>query len=124
MGSVLLILLGLAAAGLVVDFLVENDLGSAPDQTVALLGGTFRLSIPELVLGGAVLGVLSVLLVMLGIGLLRGTWGRRQSNRRLIQELERENEALRVKANLATAVSAGTPEEGPEESHSPAAWSG
>jgi hypothetical protein len=64
--GVLLILLGLIAAGVLADFLVENDLATAPDQAVGLFGGSFRLSTPEVVLGGAVLGALSVLLVILG----------------------------------------------------------
>ena len=38
MGS-LLILLGLGAAGLVADYVVENDLTTAPSQSVNLLGG-------------------------------------------------------------------------------------
>ena len=62
--GMLLILLGLAAAGLVADFVVENDLTTAPSQTVSLLGGSFDLSLPELVLGAAVLGALAVFLVM------------------------------------------------------------
>lgn len=53
---------------MVADFLVENDLATAPDQTVALFGGSFRLSTPEVALGAAVLGALSVLLVILGVG--------------------------------------------------------
>lgn len=108
MGSILLILLGLAAAGLVVDFLVENDLASAPHQTVAFLGGSFRLSTPEVVLGAAVLGVLSVLLIVLGIGLFMGSWGRRRSLKRKIASLEEENGELRARDNLAAAVSAPT----------------
>jgi hypothetical protein len=105
-GSVLLILLGLASAGLVVDFLVENDLASAPHQTVAFLGGSFRLSIPEVVLGAAVLGVLSVLLVVLGVGLFLGSWGRRRSLKRKIAALEQENGELRARENLAAAIGA------------------
>ena len=58
--GMLLILLGLAAAGLVADFVVENDLTTAPGQAVSILGGSFRLSLPELVLGAAVLGALAV----------------------------------------------------------------
>jgi hypothetical protein len=104
-GSVLLILLGLAAAGLVVDFLAENDLASAPHQTVAFLGGSFRLSTPEVVLGAAVLGAISVLLVVMGIGLFRGSWGRRRALKRKIAYLEQENGELRARENLAAAVS-------------------
>lgn len=102
--GILLILLGLIAAGEVADFLVENDLTTAPDQTVSLFGGTFRFSTPEVVLGAAVLGALSVLLVILGVGFLRGSWGRRRALKRRLAVLEQENAAHRARENLAAAV--------------------
>lgn len=102
--GVLLILLGLIAAGVVADFLVENDLATAPDQTLALFGGSFRLSTPEVVLGAAVLGALSVLLVILGVGFLRGSWGRRRALKRRLADLEQENASHRARENLAAAV--------------------
>jgi len=101
---ILLILLGLIAAGVVADFLVENDLATAPHQTVALFGGSFRLSTPEVVLGAAVLGALSVLLVILGVGFLRGSWGRRRALKRRLSDLEQENAAHRARENPAAAV--------------------
>ena len=110
--GMLLILLGLAAAGLVADFVVENDLTTAPNQTVSLLGGSFNLSLPELVLGAAVLGALAVLLVMLGLGLLRGSWGRRKALKKQIADLRLENTELRSKVNLGTAVGMGPSQEG------------
>jgi uncharacterized integral membrane protein len=110
--GMLLILLGLAAAGLVADFVVENDLTTAPNQTVNLLGGSFNLSLPELVLGAAVLGALAVLLVMLGLGLLRGSWGRRKALKKQIADLRLENTVLRSKVNLGTAVGMGPSQEG------------
>jgi hypothetical protein len=91
----LLILLGLGGVAIVVDFVVENHLATAPDQAVALLGGSFRFSTPEAVLGAAVLGALSVLLVSLGVGLIGGSFGRRRSLKRQIAELRRENASLR-----------------------------
>jgi hypothetical protein len=102
--GILLILLGLAAAGLVADFLVENDLATAPDQTVALLGGSFRLSTPEVVLGAAVLGALSVLLVIVGFGFLRGSWGRRRALKRRVAVLEQENASHRAREDVGPAV--------------------
>jgi len=102
--GMLLILLGLVAAGVVADFLVENDLATAPDQTVALFGGSFQLSTPEVVLGAAVLGALSVLLVILGVGFLRGSWGRRRVLKRRVAVLEQENASHRARENLAAAV--------------------
>jgi hypothetical protein len=103
--GILLILLGLVAAGVVADFLVENDLATAPDQTVALFGGSFRLSTPDVVLGGAVLAALSVQLLILGVGILRGSWGRRRRVlRRRVALLEQENASLRAREDPAAAV--------------------
>ena len=109
--GMLLILVGLAAAGLVADYVVENDLTTAPSQAVSLLGGSFRLSQPELVLGAAVLGALAVVLVMLGLGLLRGSWGRRRALKQQISDLRLENTDLRSKVHLGTAVGAGQSQE-------------
>lgn len=111
MGIVLLII-GLLAAGVVADFLIENGLPGGPDQNFELLGGTFGLSTGELVLGAAILGALAITLVALGLGLLGVRWGRRRERiaevrereQRLGQletrnvELERENTALRARA--------------------------
>ena len=101
--GMLLILLGLIAAGVVADFLVENHVATAPDQTVALFGGSFRLSTPEVVLGAAVLGALSVLLVIVGVGFLRGSWGRRRALKRRLADLERENARTGRDRDLASA---------------------
>jgi hypothetical protein len=105
--GMLLIVLGLAAAGVVADFAVENDLTTAPDQAVSLFGGSFSFSFPEVVLGAAVVGALAVLLVILGLGLLRGSWGRRRALKRQIADLRQENADLHSKMNLVAAVDAG-----------------
>ena len=105
--GMLLILLGLAAAGLVADFVVENDLTTAPNQTVSLLGGSFKLSLPEMVLGAAVLGALAVFLVMLGLGLLRGSWGRRRALKRQIADLRLENTDLRSRVHVGAVAGEG-----------------
>jgi len=52
------ILLGLVAAGVVVDLVVENDLAGGPAQ-VSLLGGSFTFSESQLVIGAALLGTLA-----------------------------------------------------------------
>ena len=109
--GLLLILLGLGAAGLVADFVVENDLTAAPSQAVDLLGGSFSLSQPELVLAAALLGALAVILVMLGLGLLRGSWGRRRALKRQISDLQLENTDLRSKVHLGTALDTGASQE-------------
>ena len=113
--GLLLILLGLASAGLVADFVVENDLTTAPSQTVSLLGGSFTLSLPGLVLGAAVLGALAVVLVMLGLGLLRGSWGRRKALKQQIIDLQLENTALRSKMHLGSVAEAGPSQEPSQE---------
>ena len=110
--GMLLILLGLAAAGLVADFVVENDLTTAPSQIVSLLGGTFNLSLPELVLGAAVLGALAVFLVMFGLGLLRGSWGRRRALKKQIADLRLENTDLRSQVHLGAVAGLGPSQEG------------
>ncbi len=109
--GLLLILLGLGAAGLVADYVVENDITTAPSQAVNLLGGSFSVSQPELVLAAAVLGALAVVLVMLGLGLLRGSWGRRRALKRQISDLQLENTDLRSKVHLGTALSPGSSQE-------------
>ena len=109
--GLLLILLGLGAAGLVADYVVENDLTTAPSQSVNLLGGSFNLSQPKLVLAAALLGALAVVLVMLGLGLLRGSWGRRRALKRQISDLQLANTDLRSKVHLGTALSAGPSKE-------------
>jgi uncharacterized integral membrane protein len=93
--GIALILLGLAAAGLVVDFAVENWSDAANDVTFSLFGGSFTATQVEVVIGAAVLGAIAIALCVLGAGLLRGSHGRRRSTRRRMSELERENAALR-----------------------------
>jgi len=92
--GIALILLGLAAAGLVVDFAIENWSDAANEVTFSLFGGSFTATQVEVAIGAAVLGALAIALCVLGAGLLRGSHGRR-STRRRISELERENAALR-----------------------------
>ena len=93
--GIVLILLGLVAAGLVVDFAVENWSAAANEVTFSLFGGSFTATQVEVAIGAAVLGALAIALCVLGAGLLRGSHGRRRSTRRRISELERENAELR-----------------------------
>jgi hypothetical protein len=93
--GIVLILLGLAAAGLVVDFAIENWSDAANEVTFSLFGGSFTATQVEVAIGAAVLGALAIALCVLGAGLLRGSHGRRRSTRRRMSELERENAALR-----------------------------
>jgi len=48
---------------------------------------------------------------MLGLGLLRGSWGRRRALKRQISDLQLENTDLRSKVHLGTALSAGPSKE-------------
>jgi hypothetical protein len=104
MMGIALILLGLLAAGVVVDFAVENDLAGAPERSFALFGGSFTFNETQIVLGAAVLGALAVLFVVLGVGLSRGSWGRRRELRHRMSELERENTDLRTRRQPVTVV--------------------
>lgn len=122
--GIALILLGLVAAGTVADFLLENEMGESA-QAFDLFGGTFTMSQTEVVLGAAVLGALAVLFLGLGMGLARGSWGRRRADRhrrsdleRMNADLERENAQLRTKtttsgpwARTRDEVPGGRPEE-------------
>ena len=93
--GIALILLGLAAAGLVVDFAVENWSAVANDVSFSLFGGSFSATQVELAIGAAVLGAIAIAVCVLGAGLLRGSRGRRRTTKRRISELERENAELR-----------------------------
>jgi uncharacterized integral membrane protein len=93
--GIALILLGLAAAGLVVDFAIENWSAAANEVTFSLFGGSFTATQVEVAIGAAVLGAIAIALFVLGVGILRGSRGRRRSARRRMSELERENAALR-----------------------------
>jgi uncharacterized integral membrane protein len=93
--GIALILLGLLAAGIVVDFAAENWSAGTADLTFALFGGSFTLTQMQVVLGAAVLGAVAVALCIVGAGLLRGSRGRRRNVRRRVDDLERENAALK-----------------------------
>ncbi|HYT80448.1 MAG TPA: hypothetical protein VEQ37_14580 [Actinomycetota bacterium] len=108
---IFLILVGMVAAGIVADFVVENHLTTAPDQAFMLFRHSFELSTPKLVLAAAVLGILAILFLGFGLGLLRGSWGRRRGLKRGLKALEEENTELKAKLHLATAVTAVPHEE-------------
>lgn len=93
--GIVLILLGLLAAGIVVDFAVENWSAGTADMTFELFGSSVTLTQMQVVLGAAVLGAVAVALCIVGAGLLRGSRGRRRNARRRIADLEGENEELK-----------------------------
>lgn len=107
--GIALILLGLLAAGVVVDFAIENDLAGAPERTFSLFGGSFTYNETQVVLGAAVLGALAVLFVVLGIGMSRGSVGRRRALKHRMSDLERENNELRSRRPAVTVVTDDVP---------------
>ena len=116
--GILVLVLGLLSAGIVVDFLVENGLGSGPDMTFQLFGGSFHMTVPELVLGAAALGALAISFVALGMALMGVSWGRRKGrvaemremrgrldeSERRRRQLEKENGELSKRRPLVVDV--------------------
>jgi hypothetical protein len=102
--GIVLVLLGLFSAAVVLDFVIENDLAGAPDRSFELFGGTFTLNQTEIVLTAAVLGGFAVLFLVLGLGLSRGSWGRRRALRHRVSDLERENDELRSRPAAVVPV--------------------
>lgn len=100
--GVLLILLGIALAGVLVDFAIENDVATAATQPFALFGTTIELSTPALVAIAFGLGVVAMLLVFGGVRRLRR--GRRRLLQQRIEDLKDQNERLTVKRNLETVI--------------------
>jgi hypothetical protein len=96
--GIVIIMLALASAGLVADFLVENHLGAAPDQPFELLGSSVHLSTAELVLVAFIAGAVFVVLFAIGTRLVGRRLGRRRALKRRVGDLERENSALRSTA--------------------------
>jgi hypothetical protein len=102
--GILLILLALVTVGVTADFLVENHLDQAPAESFLLFGRALELSGPAQVLVAFGLGVLTVLLVVLGLRLLRARRERRRGLEDRVAELEAENTRLASVANLETIM--------------------
>jgi len=104
--GVLTIFLGLAVAGVVADYVVENDLLTAPNEPITLFGSTFTVSGAGVVVGAFIAGAVAVLLLVIGVGFLRGSWGRRRALKGRVAQLERENTELRARERLEQVVQA------------------
>jgi hypothetical protein len=104
--GLLLILLGLLAAGVVADFIIENHLIFAPNQVITMFGTKAEVSGLAPVFSAFALGALAVFLVFVGIGVIRGVWGRHHSYKQRIAELEWENTELRSRERLTQVVQA------------------
>ena len=113
--GVLLILLGLALAGVLADFLVENDAATAAAQQFSLFGTTFELSTPVLLAIAFGMGALAVLLVLAGVRRFRRS--RRRQLKQRIEDLRDENARLATRRNLETVVH--IPEAEPVEAAEP-----
>jgi len=107
--GIALVLLGVLAATLVADFVIENWFDAA-ERSFSLVGGSFTLSDTQAVLAAAALGAVSVVLIALGFSLLRGSRGRRRAMRDRIAELERENAMLRSRQRATPTGEAQTHE--------------
>lgn len=100
--GVLLILLGIATAGVLADFLIENDVATAATQSFSLFGTTIELSVPALVAIAFGLGVLTVLLIFAGVR--RSRRARRQLLQQRIEDLQDQNARLATKQNLEAVI--------------------
>lgn len=103
------VLLGLLGSVLVADFVIENWT-DASERSFSVFGGSFVLSDTQVVLAAAAIGAVSLLLVLMGFSLLRGSRGRRRATRDRISELERENAELRARQR-AIAIHEDEPRE-------------
>src|SRR5207253_1499262 len=70
-----MIVLSLASAGVVADYIAENDLLTAPNQSIALFGSHVTVSGVAVVIVPFALGALAAPLFVLGMGLLPGRSG-------------------------------------------------
>lgn len=113
--GVLLILLGIATAGVLADFLIENDVATAATQSFSLFGTTIELSVPALVAIAFGLGVLTVLLIFAGVR--RSRRARRQLLQQRIEDLQDQNARLATKRNLEAVIR--VPESEPVETPPP-----
>ena len=106
--GILLMILGLASVGLVADFVLENHLTSAPVESFTVLGSSFKISVPALVLGAFVAGALTLILVRSGVTFMHQRRTRRRALKRRLVDLERENATLRTKHEGGSQPETGT----------------
>jgi hypothetical protein len=104
--GILVLLLGLAAAGVLADGVIENGSGPGPGQAVDVFGRTLHLSTPEVALAGAILGAAAVVLIGLGLALLGLRLGRRRGQKAQRRELDERLEHLAARSNLLESQNA------------------
>jgi membrane protein implicated in regulation of membrane protease activity len=100
--ALLLILLGILLAGVVADFLIENDIATAATQPLTMAGTTLNLSTPVVAAIAFGLGALAVLLIVAGIR--RFGRKRRRGLQDRIARLEEENARLATHRNLPNVI--------------------
>jgi cytoskeletal protein RodZ len=105
--GVLLILLGVVIAGVLVDFLVENDVATAAAQPMVIAGTSLDVSPPVLALIAFALGALAVLLIVAGVRSFRRAHRRALKDR--VARLEEENARLVTKQNLQNVMPGSAP---------------
>ena len=106
--GILLILLGIATAGVLADFLVENDVATAATQSFSLFNTTIELSVPAVVAIAFGLGVLAVLLIFAGVR--RSRRARRRLLQQRIEDLQDQNARLATMRNLEAVIRVPEPE--------------
>jgi hypothetical protein len=104
--GVLMIILSLAAAGVVADYIAENDLLTAPNHAIALFGSNITVSGVAVVIVPFALGALAAALFVIGMGLIRGSSDNWRAMKRRVAELEWEITSLRSKLRLSEVVKA------------------
>jgi len=100
--ALLLILFGVLLAGVLADFLVENDVATAASQPLTMAGVTVELSTPVVAAIAFAMGALAVLLIVAGIRRMRRT--RRKHLEARIAQLEDENARLVTRRNLPNVI--------------------
>jgi hypothetical protein len=108
--GILVIVLGLAAAGVLADAAVENA-ASGPRHAVDVFGQTVHLSTPQLAVAGAILGAVAVLLIGVGLVLLGRRRARRRGHAPDQRELERRVEQLAARSRLLESQNAALTQE-------------
>jgi hypothetical protein len=71
-----------------------------------MFGQDVNLSIAAISIVSFALGAITVILLIVGIGLLRGSWGRRRALKRRIAELEQRNLELQSRERLNQTMAA------------------
>jgi hypothetical protein len=100
--GVLLIVLGVLLAGVLADFLIENNVATAAAQPITVASTSVDVSTPVIAAMAFGLGALAVLLIVAGIRRFRRTHRRTMQDR--MTRLEEENARLVTQENLRNVI--------------------